>query len=399
MNYSTAKPNMNLFRGTESEILNLRKNNKIVNYCFYFAWDTGNFYLGTSANTLQKYGSGKSNISITEIKQIASEMINNELIFFTNLVKQLDYKINTSGVDRQTVLEILDAELTNRLNTNIIDNSIKQALNKNTNNFVKVISGDDLLKSLKIGFCGYYYVTENSTDMMNTFIQGNTYYIDNTQIKNITFNSYLANNYVTPKINILSHNIPSNVLIGRYIDIDIKMKFIIDNIFYVEKGPVVLINNVEVTSFVEKDTINFKLAIENNTFKKHVITIKCIDIRGNTIEEKIEINVLAPIYYGSDDGKFVLNNSSNEFSKLQQVLQHDACGSYEIDVKLGEYCWFLIPSNINFNTHKIYSSGFNVPFIYNTKVVNNINNTEIEYNCYRTTYALSNGTYFFEIKE
>lgn len=400
MIYGNSKPNINLFRGTEIEIQNLRKNNKIINYCFYFAWDSGNFYLGTNTNTLQKYGSGKANLNLTEIKQLASEMITNELKFFTDLVKNIELKVDTGSiVNKEAVLKILDEELEKRITSAVITDIVKDSMIRHSSEYIKVLTGDDLLKSLNVDISGYYYVTENSTDINNTFIQGNTYYINGLNIKNITYNSYLANNYVTPKINIINHNLPTNIMIGQSIDMVASIKISIDNIFYINDNPVILINGNMIQSSYKDNVITFHLILDTSKPADQKCTVQFYDIRGNIINHDIEISVIAPTYYGSDDSKIVESNIQNEFNKLQQLLTTNLNGTYDISVKLGEYCWFLVPKNIKFKINKIFSSGFLVPFVYITTVMHVINNVHIEYDCYRTTYALSNGTYTLDIKE
>ena len=73
----TAKQDLLMFLGTRKEVDQV----ECINKCMYFAWDTGEFFLGTNHNTETRYGGSKNSISKTDVlklleKELESSRIN-----------------------------------------------------------------------------------------------------------------------------------------------------------------------------------------------------------------------------------------------------------------------------------------------------------------------------------
>lgn len=413
------KQNMNIFRGTNAEIKLLERQGKIINYCFYFAWDTGTFYLGSSTKTLQKYGSNKDTLSRIEIESLLQKLLTNELSLFIEQVSEArkiaNEALNTRVTyDEDAIINTVYNKAILELNKRIdeldlspINNKIKDALETYDLNvmstYIKAINGDAALKAIaNDNVTHYYYILENSTDMNNTFTQGNTYYVKNMVIKNITENSFLANNYVKPVINMQLADITPVMIAGQdLVKTELEVKYSIDNMLYLNDNLQISVNDTIVKTNIKKNENLTLINISLTSVPVGTIEIKMsgTDIRNKNVSTSYTIEVLAPIYYGPDDSKMLSTEIENEFNKLSSTILTNIYTSYDMQLSKGQYMWFLIPNTYKISTKKFYTSGFSVPFQFIKSVQKLINNVYVTYDCYRSTYSIEAGEYTIEIRE
>lgn len=400
------KQNLNIFRGTYLDCKKLEAAGKVVNYGLYFATDIHTFYVGNAIHKLEAYGS--ANIITTDsVKQIAKELIGNELNIFFEQIKAYDSRIVSLENDKTAVLSNSDKlALMNEIQNNIqstLNDTVKNSIDSIRDTIMSVETGDKILQSLdpKNTEIRYYYASDNSTDSANTILKGNVYMISGIRIDNLTTNSYLANNYVDPTISITIDDFPSTAIIGQDVIANNKtINISINNIFYLNDKLTLLVDDEEITTFDKSESsINVSFTLKADKVATKKIIVKGTSLRNKEITGTYSVNVLAPIYYGADDAKFTTEYTDYEFNKLKQKLSMEISGEYEITCNKGQYLWFYVPEGLTNITNKVYCNGFAVPFALSKDVTKKTNGLYITYKCYRSVYSLESGNYTITVKE
>ena len=78
----TAKQDLLMFLGTRKEVDQV----ECINKCMYFAWDTGEIFLGTNHNTKTRYGGSRNSISKTDLLKILENELESSRINASNAV-------------------------------------------------------------------------------------------------------------------------------------------------------------------------------------------------------------------------------------------------------------------------------------------------------------------------
>ena len=122
----TAKQDLLMFLGTREEVDRV----ECINKCMYFAWDTGEFFLGTNHNTKTRYGGSKNSISRADV------------------LKLLEKELESSRINASTAVEISNK------NTEVLEkaiNAFKKEMSDFKNNITYEISqkADEIFEGLE----------------------------------------------------------------------------------------------------------------------------------------------------------------------------------------------------------------------------------------------------------
>ena len=150
-------------------------------------------------------------------------------------------------------------------------------------------------------------------------------------------------------------------------------------------------NNVIIKENIEKSNELIEIDFTKNITmtQNYTYTLSCVDTLGNTRQVSTSITQYKPVYYGL--------NTSTTITTITGLTKINSSIFGEITVNPtsdGNYVYFVTNGTIK----NIISSGFDVPYILQeSKVMVNLNGSNVQYNVYRTSSAIKSGESTFKI--
>lgn len=150
-------------------------------------------------------------------------------------------------------------------------------------------------------------------------------------------------------------------------------------------------NNVIIKENIEKSNELIEIDFTKNITmtQNYTYTLSCVDTLGNTRQVSTSITQYKPVYYGL--------NTSTTITTITGLTKINSSIFGEITVNPtsdGNYVYFVTNGTIK----NITSSGFDVPYILQeSKVMVNLNGSNVQYNVYRTSSAIKSGESTFKI--
>ena len=395
----TTMQNLLMFLGTRKEV----DEASVVNRCFYFAWDTGEIFLGNNHNSKTKYGGSRKTLSETDIRKIVdSEMlpqlaINNETTkdialkqdsFIKNINEQIKNVVakvdtineNTTAYIKDQVDAVLkDMEtsfytkdtinemLANYLKINDFNTSISNYYTKTESDkkFLLPVSGDYLYKNV-IKLNGYYLCTSDYTSNDYNFYLGTIYQITNGRVTEIASAGGGGGSDVSVKINSFLMDGKDYILkhLGYLLGANTKVQTNIQNGKYISSSALRLDDNL-ITNNVPTDNGDqikfYDLSSTYLTAGRHKLSLDLLTKTGNHISSDINIDIVRPFYYGSG------RDTTPELTQLNKgSVALSPKGKYNITTTTEfSYVWFAIPINGNdaMTVSDVTANGFIVPTI------------------------------------
>lgn len=432
---------LKIFMGTYSEIKEIEDAKRVVNRKWYLAWDTGEIYIGNGMQKLIRFGGTANNLSKADIESIISSYTKEDLRIIkvqlkdalqkyqetNNNINTLRNDVNTAIDDlNNKTLEYIEKKIDEVLSTaesitysknqidqmflnnknEIAENYVSNDSLSNTllnyvsndyanNNMLKYSSGAALLNYLANRTNGYYFCTSDSNDTDLTFERGHTYILTNGTYEDITAEGSgiaTSNPSITLKLDGLTS---STLTVGDSFAKQVLVTYDIENqkyirgnlIFYENKNPVKTDIPVNLKSFYYTTTLT------DLTQGNYQYTLVGQDRNNQSVIGTYNLNVIAPIYYGSGSNIVPSGDTIKTFSSK---LSTNVSGLYEITTKQNEYIWICIPSNLNITSFSL--NGFTAPFIEPENIEITFGNVQQSYKAYRSYSSLQAGTIQLNIK-
>lgn len=427
--------NLKIFIGTFNEIKKIEDEKRVVNRKFYLAWDVGEIYLGNGVQKLIRFGGSANNLSEDDIKKIIqsytkedirvlrSQMTdalrkysetNSNFIELSDKINATIEELNTNTLAyiEEKVNEVLKNAEDLTYSKSQIEALIEQNYKKVSENFVSNDSlnitlsnyttktyvdstklsysqGNTILSYLNKKQNGYYFCTSDSTDSDLTFERGHTYFLNNGSYEDLTAEGS-GTVVTTPTITLQLNNETSktltvgdnfntpNTLVSYSITNQKYMRGLLS--FYENKN--LIKSNISLTL----NSFYFNPTLTNLKKGTYSYTLIGTDRNENTIIGTFNLNVMAPIYFGSGSN---IIPSETVIKSLDKKLSNSVAGEYNISVKQNEYVWFFIPSDLTITN--ITLNGFTAPFNEPESTTLTFGSVTQDYKAYRSYESLQAG--------
>lgn len=150
-------------------------------------------------------------------------------------------------------------------------------------------------------------------------------------------------------------------------------------------------NNVIIKENIEKSNELIEIDFTKNITmtQNYTYTLSCVDTLGNTRQVSTSITQYKPVYYGLNTSTIITTITG--LTKINSSIFGEITVNPTSD---GNYVYFVTNGTIK----NIISSGFDVPYILQeSKVMVNLNGSNVQYNVYRTSSAIKSGESTFKI--
>ena len=370
----TAKQDLLMFLGTREEVDRV----ECINKCMYFAWDTGEFFLGTNHNTKTRYGGSKNSISRTDVLKLLEKELESSRINASTAVEisnkntevlekainafrkeMTDFKDNITYEISQKADEIFEGLEAQIITVNDFEERISNYYTKKETSdtflskesarkgFIQYLTGAEIAASL-LSLDGVYFCTVAYQNSTYDLKGGSIYRISKGKITELAVNGgggsgSGGSNSVIELFNVngsesivnFAETAPRelNVKIIASAPSDIKSASI--SFDSTNLGPLSIDANTVTGTFYIPDEIEFTLG-------KHVIKLLCTLKSGLTLVNTVDFYITRPIYYGAG-----LASTPNLEDLSKASARIDPTGDYDITTtKVLEYLWFVYPINL-----------------------------------------------------
>lgn len=431
----TVKQDLLMFIGTRREV----DKAPAINKCFYFAWDSGDFFLGNAHGSKTQYGSKKDTLSKNEIEVIVQDMV-------TELVSDVSYELNENNKLLLSYKASVEGAI-NFINSEIdkiyvdtkdyVDEIVKDRVPEFLKNYYTVNDIDSLLKnytkSSDLAKLDEKYVLK--TEAPATFIQyvegsyiiSNAYKLDGIFLSLSDYEGASTNIYkgyiyrvkngiieeissggggggsASPEIMSFKINNYSDVMIttsNMSLSPQSSIFYDLENSKYMESLILKYDNQTILTGLPigeGQSTIYRDLSDLSMSIGSHVFELYGLNKNGSDTSAKIYNKVVRRILYGV--GKDSIENLYPEagiyggLSPLDK-LKTNPTGTYSYTITSeNKYIWIAIPINradaMSIDPVDITANGFVVPTIQFTK--------DSDYRLFRSVYELNPGTVTIKI--
>ena len=370
----TAKQDLLMFLGTREEVDRV----ECINKCMYFAWDTGEFFLGTNHNTKTRYGGSKNSISKTDVlklleKELESSRINastaveisnkntetlekaikslrEEMSAFKNdVVFEISQKAEDifAGLEAQIVtVKDFDEKIANYY-TKQETSDIFLSKENAGKGFMQYLTGAEIASNLLI-LDGVYFCTVSYQNSVYDLKGGSIYRISKGKITELAVNGsggssgggsssivelFTVNNSET--IMNFAETAPRELSIKMITSSPSDIKSA--SIYFDSKnlGPLSVVDTTITDTFYIPDEVEFTLG-------KHLVKLVCTLKSGLILTNTVDFYITRPIYYGAGlSSTPILENLEKASARINPT------GDYDITTtKVLEYLWFVYPINL-----------------------------------------------------
>ena len=339
---TTVKQNFLVFRGTRKEVDNVES----IDRCIYFAWDTGEIFVGNAFGSKTPYGGSNRSLSDHDIIQKIEEIFqksymeqlsinNSNISSMKDRLDMFEFKFNEmneetqkyihdqieevlSNVENLTEVFVSRKEFSDTLDeyskATEVDTKLQSYIKTTdaSKSFLTPMSGADIAKNISID--GYYLCTSdfiNAADERFSFYKGTTYQILKGSIEEIASSGSGSGGAVSREFSISKFTVgnKTGTIVWEYgttFSNPSKLA-IVTNFKYGAKASSIVLkyNGVEVptsepiskeegdhTVYVDFSTLN--LNIGRNKF-----TLSALTVDGKNITSSVYFDIVRPIYYGS----------------------------------------------------------------------------------------------------
>jgi len=420
----TSIQNQLMFLGTRQEV----DNAAVVNKCMYFAWDTGEIFLGNNHNSKTKYGGSRDTLSATDITKIVySELtpqlnINNRKIkelknsqdtfieTVNNAIKSVVAKVDsindaTTAYIRQQVQSVLSGMETNFYTKDDINNLFGNYVTSATFNstlsnvytkketdskYITPVTGEYIYRNI-VTLNGYYLCLSDYTSSNYNFYSGNIYSVSNGRYTEIASTGGGGGD---ASIKISTFTIAGSTYLlrasGSSLGSNVQLVTNISNGKFANNVGLYYDDNV-VTNAISLDAGNsskfLDLSVINNSDGRHVFKLNIMSKTGTLTTESINLDIVRPIFYGAGSSETPITSNL-----IRSSLKVDPSGKYSVTITDDKkYIWFVVPINGNdgMSVDDIKANGFTIPTI--STVIDN-------YKYIRSANDINNGTVNFTVE-
>jgi len=421
----TTLENLLMFLGTREEV----EHADSIDKCFYFAWDTGEIWLGNKHGSKTKYGGSRNTLSEVDIRKIvnsenriamsqvnntANEIANEQKSFILNIndkIRQVVAKVdtindNTTQYVKDRVESVLEGMQTNFYTKDNINELLSRyvLLSDYNNDKAKLVTKDEMNQSVLLPqtgdylyrnltrLNGYYFCTKDYTSATYNFYLGTIYSISRGVVTELGSSGGGGGDASTRINKFLVSN--SDYILKQYGEpLSTTTQFIynIVNGKYATSAGIYYDNelisvDIDLTSTTDKTKV-INMSEMNSTAGRHTFKLSILSKNGETISSSVNLDIVRPIYYG------VFDDTVPSLSSLAKAqLKLDPTGRYNVSTTSGyQYIWFVYPINGNDGmiVDDIRSNGFTIPTI---SFVNN------DYRYLRSANEVNIGTITFTIE-
>lgn len=370
----TAKQDLLMFLGTREEVDRV----ECINKCMYFAWDTGEFFLGTNHNTKTRYGGSKNSISKTDVlklleKELESSRINastaveisnknteilekaikslrEEMSAFKNDVAfEISQKAEDifAGLEAQIVtVKDFDEKIANYY-TKQETSDIFLSKENAGKGFMQYLTGAEIAANLLI-LDGVYFCTVSYQNSVYDLKGGSIYRISKGKITELAVNGsggssgggsssivelFTVNNSET--IINFAETAPRELSIKMITSSPSDIKSA--SVYFDSKnlGPLSVVDTTITDTFYIPDEVEFTLG-------KHLVKLVCTLKSGLILTNTVDFYITRPIYYGAGlSSTPILEDLEKASARINPT------GDYDITTtKVLEYLWFVYPINL-----------------------------------------------------
>lgn len=370
----TAKQDLLMFLGTREEVDRV----ECINKCMYFAWDTGEFFLGTNHNTKTRYGGSKNSISKTDVlklleKELESSRINastaveisnknteilekaikslrEEMSAFKNDVAfEISQKAEDifAGLEAQIVtVKDFDEKIANYY-TKQETSDIFLSKENAGKGFMQYLTGAEIAANLLI-LDGVYFCTVSYQNSVYDLKGGSIYRISKGKITELAVNGsggssgggsssivelFTVNNSET--IINFAETAPRELSIKMITSSPSDIKSA--SVYFDSKnlGPLSVVDTTITDTFYIPDEVEFTLG-------KHLVKLVCTLKSGLILTNIVDFYITRPIYYGAGlSSTPILEDLEKASARINPT------GDYDITTtKVLEYLWFVYPINL-----------------------------------------------------
>ena len=370
----TAKQDLLMFLGTREEVDRV----ECINKCMYFAWDTGEFFLGTNHNTKTRYGGSKNSISKTDVlklleKELESSRINastaveisnkntetlekaikslrEEMSAFKNDVAfEISQKAEDifAGLQAQIVtVKDFDEKIANYY-TKQETSDIFLSKENAGKGFMQYLTGAEIVANLLI-LDGVYFCTVSYQNSVYDLKGGSIYRISKGKITELAVNgsggsSGGGSNSIVELFTV--NNSETIINFAETAPRELSIKMITSSpsdiksasVYFDSKnlGPLSVVDTTITDTFYIPDEVEFTLG-------KHLVKLVCTLKSGLILTNIVDFYITRPIYYGAGlSSTPILENLEKASARINPT------GDYDITTtKVLEYLWFVYPINL-----------------------------------------------------
>ena len=370
----TAKQDLLMFLGTREEVDRV----ECINKCMYFAWDTGEFFLGTNHNTKTRYGGSKNSISKADVlklleKELESSRINastaveisnkntetlekaikslkKEMAAFKNdVVFEISQKAEDifAGLQAQIVtVKDFDEKIANYY-TKQETSDIFLSKENAGKGFMQYLTGAEIVANLLI-LDGVYFCTVSYQNSVYDLKGGSIYRISKGKITELAVNgsggsSGGGSNSIVELFTV--NNSETIINFAETAPRELSIKMITSSpsdiksasVYFDSKnlGPLSVVDTTITDTFYIPDEVEFTLG-------KHLVKLVCTLKSGLILTNTVDFYITRPIYYGAGlSSTPILENLEKASARVNPT------GDYDITTtKVLEYLWFVYPINL-----------------------------------------------------
>lgn len=370
----TAKQDLLMFLGTREEVDRV----ECINKCMYFAWDTGEFFLGTNHNTKTRYGGSKNSISKTDVlklleKELESSRINastaveisnknteilekaikslrEEMSAFKNdVVFEISQKAEDifAGLEAQIVtIKDFDEKIANYY-TKQETSDIFLSKENAGKGFMQYLTGAEIAANLLI-LDGVYFCTVSYQNSVYDLKGGSIYRISKGKITELAVNGSggSSGGGSTSIVELFTVNNSETIInFAETAPRELSIKMITSSpsdiksasVYFDSKnlGPLSVVDTTITDTFYIPDEVEFTLG-------KHLVKLVCTLKSGLILTNTVDFYITRPIYYGAGlSSTPILEDLEKASARINPT------GDYDITTtKVLEYLWFVYPINL-----------------------------------------------------
>lgn len=370
----TAKQDLLMFLGTREEVDRV----ECINKCMYFAWDTGEFFLGTNHNTKTRYGGSKNSISKTDVlklleKELESSRINastaveisnknteilekaikslrEEMSAFKNDVAfEISQKAEDifAGLEAQIVtVKDFDEKIANYY-TKQETSDIFLSKENAGKGFMQYLTGAEIAANLLI-LDGVYFCTVSYQNSVYDLKGGSIYRISKGKITELAVNGSggSSGGGSTSIVELFTVNNSETIInFAETAPRELSIKMITSSpsdiksasVYFDSKnlGPLSVVDTTITDTFYIPDEVEFTLG-------KHLVKLVCTLKSGLILTNTVDFYITRPIYYGAGlSSTPILEDLEKASARINPT------GDYDITTtKVLEYLWFVYPINL-----------------------------------------------------
>ena len=371
----TAKQDLLMFLGTRKEVDQV----ECINNCMYFAWDTGEIFLGTNHNTKTRYGGSRNSISKTDLLKILEKELESSRINASNAVgianknteilekavnsfreemsafkKNITFEISQKadeifeGLEAQIItIKDFEEKIGNYYTKKETDNTFlsKESAGKG---FIQYLTGAEIAANL-LTLDGVYFCTVAYQNSIYDLKGGSIYRISKGKITELAVNGSGGSGSGGGSTSVIElftvNNSESIVNFAETAPRELNIKMITTSpsdiksasVYFDSKnlGPLSVEANTITDTFYIPDEVEFTLG-------KHAVKLVCTLKSGLIITNSVDFYITRPIYYGAG-----LSSTPVLEDLAKAPARIDPTGDYDITTtKVLEYLWFVYPINL-----------------------------------------------------